>query len=239
MSTEAVEGIQIFMTVCTKRTVRGIDMFERFPKLHSPFVREETPDGLYLVKDMVHPDYEWVFEDESVRAVEKLDGENIAVYIDEEGNVSHIYTREGNLVTPFEDPYTSYIVKGVLDAYRRGWLDSLEHGTLHYGELIGPTVKQNPYDWHEHMWVPFEYLYEKVYYESWGRYPTTFEAVSSWFNDGLLPLFYARMHNLELDELPNKAYVEGVVFVHPDGRKAKLRRDMFDWFEGERHGERD
>jgi len=30
-------------------------------------------------------------------------------------------------------------------------------------------------------------------------------------------------------------FVEGVVFTHPDGRMAKLRRDMFDWFKGKSH----
>lgn len=30
-------------------------------------------------------------------------------------------------------------------------------------------------------------------------------------------------------------FVEGIVFTHPDGRMATLRRDMFDWYEGRRH----
>ena len=25
-------------------------------------------------------------------------------------------------------------------------------------------------------------------------------------------------------------YVEGIVFTHPDGRMAKLRKDMFEWY---------
>ena len=29
---------------------------------------------------------------------------------------------------------------------------------------------------------------------------------------------------------------EGLVFYHPDGKRmAKLRRDMFDWYKGDRH----
>jgi len=27
-----------------------------------------------------------------------------------------------------------------------------------------------------------------------------------------------------------EGFVEGVVFTHPDGRMAKLRVDMFDWY---------
>lgn len=210
--------------------------YSRFPKLHSPFTRTENEDGSYTVIDEIKEGYEWVFEDPQVKAVEKIDGTNIAVYLDENGAVSDIYTREGNSIEPFGDPTNSYIVKGVLDSYRRGWLDDLANDTLHYGELIGPTVKQNPYDWNEHMWVPFEYLQENVYYESWGDYPKTFDVISDWFKDQLLPLFYARMHNIEFSNLSEDAYVEGIIFTHPDGRKAKLRRDMFDWYEGERHG---
>ena len=32
-----------------------------------------------------------------------------------------------------------------------------------------------------------------------------------------------------------EGFVEGVVFTHPDGRFAKLRRDMFSWYKEERH----
>lgn len=211
--------------------------FKRFPKLESPFVREENDKGEYLVTDTVKEDYEWVFEDENVRAVEKLDGENIAVYVDEEGSVENIFTREGHEAEAFGDPTMSYIVKGVLDAYERGWIDDLDNGELHYGELIGPQAQGNPYDWNEHMWVPFEYLYENVYFETWGEYPKTYDVISGWFENNLPPLFYSRFHNVPLSETPEDAHVEGIVFTHADGRKAKLRRDMFDWYEGDRHGE--
>lgn len=213
-------------------------MFERFPKLDSPYVREYKNDREYLVTDKIKPEYEWVFKNDDVKAVEKLDGENVAIYIDESGNLNSIYTREGCEVEPFGVKNKSYIVKGVLTSYKRGWLDDLENEKLHYGELIGPSVKQNPYDWNEHMWVPFSYLQENANYESWGEYPQTFNAISNWFKDGLKPLFYMRMHDISFEEEPKEAYVEGIVFVHPDGRKAKLRRDMFDWYSGKRHGEK-
>lgn len=249
-SSKVVRTIQLVKTKGISEIIVSLNLFERidmpmtsdnytrFPKLKSPFVRDKNEEGHLTVTDKVQDGYEWVFDDDSVLAVEKVDGENIAVYIDEQGNISEILTREGNLVEPFDDPTNSYIVKGVLDAYRRGWLDNLDAGELHYGELLGPTVQGNPYDWNEHMWVPFEYLQNNVYYKSWGDYPKTFGVISDWFKDNLLPLFYARMHNIEFSDLPEEAYVEGIIFTHPDGRKAKLRRDMFDWYEGPRHGER-
>ncbi len=211
-------------------------MFKRYPKTNSPYVREYKNNGeLYLVQNEIKPEYEWVFNDDSVKAVEKLDGENIAVYINENGKVTNIYTREGNKVEPFRDKNKSYIVKGVLDAYRRGWLKSLENNSLHYGELIGPSVKQNPYNWNEHLWVPFEYIQENMSYNSWGKYPKDFESISNWFESGLKPLFYLFMHNILFDKEPKEAYVEGVIFMHPDGRRAKLRRDMFEWYYGDKN----
>lgn len=211
--------------------------FNRFDKIHAPFVRSENENGAYTVDDRVNDDFEWVFEDDSVKAVEKLDGENVAVYVDTDGVVSEIYTREGNLVKPFETQNEAHISKGVIDAFERGWVDRyLEPETLHYGELVGPQVKENPYDLDQHMWVPFEYARENLYYKSWGDYPKTFETISGWFESGLIPLFYSRIHDIPFDDLGDSAYVEGIVFTHPDGRVAKLRRDMFDWFEGERHG---
>ena len=43
-------------------------------------------------------------------------------------------------------------------------------------------------------------------------------------------------HGMEKDKDGHyKGFVEGVVFTHPDGRMAKLRKDMFDWHKGPRH----
>lgn len=205
--------------------------YERFEKLHSPFTRE-TDDGRYLVTPEIEDGYDWVFEDEDVLAVEKLDGENIAVYIDEDGEVGDIYTREGNLVEPFGDPQYCYIVQGVIESHNRGWLDSLESGELHYGELLGPQAQGNQYDLDEHVWVPFSYAQEHFAYESWGDYPKTFDVISGWFEESLIPLFAARAHNLAFSECEDE-YVEGIIFRHPDGRMAKLRRNMFEWYSGE------
>jgi hypothetical protein len=205
-------------------------MYTRFPKLESPFVRTETGSGEYLVTNSIASGYEWVFENSDVDAVEKLDGENIAVFINESGSVESIYTREGIEVAPFADPTKSYIIKGVLDAYQRGWVEMLESGELHYGELVGPKCHGNKYDLSEHMWVPFEYARENLTFESWGEYAKTYEAISSWFRDSLIPLFYSRIHNIPFDELSDSAYVEGVIFTHPNGQMAKIRRNMFDWY---------
>lgn len=209
-----------------------------FPKLQSPFKRAENDDGEYVVFDEVNNDYEWVFKDKTVRAVEKLDGTNVSIILDEEGQVESVYSRMGeehvNPIHSFHSDYP-FIIKGVLNSIEKGWLADLSPNEQHYGELIGPKVNGNPYDLDAHLFVPFQYLYEKVYYKSWGDYPKTYDVISAWFEQDLIPLFYARIHNLKFDELPEDAFVEGIVFTHEDGRKAKLRRDMFNWYDGERH----
>ncbi len=45
---------------------------KNMPKLQSPFIRE-MKGNKYLVTNKITPDYEWVFEDESVMAIEKLE----------------------------------------------------------------------------------------------------------------------------------------------------------------------
>ena len=206
--------------------------FERFEKIESPFERSENESGEYTVDPIVKDEFEWVFSDERVQAVEKLNGQNIAVYI-EDNVVSEIYTREGNQIRPFIDRGGEHIIKGVVDAFERGWIDEyLGSDGLYYGELVGPRVKANPYDLDQHVWVPFTYAQEHLSYNTWGEYPKTFEAISSWFEEGLIPLFYSRINNIPLTTIDDSAHVEGIVFTHPDGRFAKLRKDMFEWHDG-------
>jgi hypothetical protein len=212
------------MTMKNTRTIIPRDM----PKLESPFVRETNKNGDYVVTREITEGYEWVFEDDSVRAVEKLHGTNVSVII-QAGAVMGVYNRTERI--PFITKGKSHIIKGLLTAKERGYLE-LPDGQW-FGELIGPKVNGNPYSLTEHVWIPFKtYSWDKLSYKSWGKYPKDFDSISGWFKE-LMPLFTLRKHGKE----SNKHYVEGVVFTHPDGRMAKLRCDMFDWFKGERHKE--
>ena len=49
-------------------------------------------DGNYIVTDEIEEGYAWVFEDDSVMAIEKLDGTNVSIVI-EEGTVTQVYNR--------------------------------------------------------------------------------------------------------------------------------------------------
>jgi hypothetical protein len=195
-------------------------MMHDFPKIESPFVRKEI-NGKYVVTPEIAKNYEWVFNDESVHAVEKLHGTCCSVII-EDGAIKSVWNRTERL--PFFNKGKRHIIEGFLESYERGYLD-LPDG-LWFGELIGKKVNGNPYSLDKHVWSPFKtYAWEHLSYKSWGKYPKDFETISEWFKD-LMPLYSLKIHGKEF----NKHFVEGIVFTHPDGRYAKLRRDMFSWY---------
>jgi hypothetical protein len=191
------------------------------PKLHSPFVREHV-DGEYVVIDKIADGYEWVFDDPNVVAVEKLHGTNVSINI-QDGVITGIWNRTTRI--PFFNRGKEFIIDGIREAYSRKYTEFLPDGQ-HFGECIGPKINGNPYQIDKCVWVPFARLAERHCYRSWGKYPKTFGAINEWFED-LMPL-YGRNNGT--------TFVEGVVFTHPDGRMAKLRRDMYPWYTGRRHG---
>ncbi len=191
-------------------------------KLHSPFVRKEI-DGQYVVIDEIAEDMEWVFEDDSVMAIEKLHGTNVSIII-ESGMITSIWNRKNRI--PFFCKGKRYIIEGILNSFERGYCE-LPDGQW-FGELIGPKVNKNKYNLEKNLWIPFKtYGKNHLMYKSWGKYPKTFETISEWFKE-LMPLYNIKRGYKE-------GFVEGIVFTHPDGRMAKLRIDMFDWFKGRRH----
>ncbi len=199
------------------------------PKIQSPFVRKVI-NGDYIVTDEITEGYEWVFEDESVMAIEKLHGTNVSIEI-RDGQIVGIWNRTERI--PFFCRGKGFIVKGILNSFDKKYMEFLGDGQ-HFGELIGPKVNGNPYKLEENLWIPFEsYGQKHLAYTCWGKYPKTFESIREWFKE-LMPLYNLRIHG-KTDPLVDAHFVEGIVFTHPDGRMAKLRGDMFDWFEGRRH----
>ena len=204
-----------------------------FPKLESPFVRKMNEKEEYLVTPEVTSGYEWVFNDPSVMAIEKIHGTNVSIVI-ENGVVTSIWNRTNPV--PFFNKTQMHLVKGVIESYDRGYMENFADGQ-HFGELIGEKVNGNPYNIKGHLWLPFEtYCKDHLQYKSWssGKYKKDFETISTWFKE-LMPLYSYRINGRDNKEF--KHFVEGVIFTHPDGRKAKLRKDMFEWYEGRRHGD--
>lgn len=204
-------------------------MIQDFPKLQSPFVRK-TINGEYIVTSEIDPDYQWIFED-GVKAVDKIDGTNVCIVI-EKGNIARVFNRttEKFIFNVNQTKWEGAAMEGIAKAIQRDWLSSLGDGE-HYGELIGEIFNGNRHQIQGHLFVPFTYLREKCHWHSWvqNKYPKTFEAISDWFKE-LPSLFNKRLKLLDIQ-------AEGLVFYHPDGRMAKLRLDMFDWYKGQRHKE--
>jgi len=200
-------------------------MINDMPKLESPFVRAVNEKGDYVCTPKITEGYEWVFEDDSVLATEKLHGTNVSILI-QDGVITSCWNRTERL--PFFNKGKKHIIEGILNSFERGYMEFLPDGQ-HFGELIGPKVNRNPYKIEQHLWIPFNtYCRKNLAYKSWGKYPKTYDAISEWFKT-LMPLYMLK-HGVK------NGFVEGVVFVQPStGKMAKLRKDMFDWFTGERH----
>jgi hypothetical protein len=205
-----------------------------FPKIKCPFKRTHNEKGEYIVTPEVEPDCAWIFED-GVRAVDKLHGTNICVHF-KDHKVIAIDNRATRI---FQEPLEihsknkgnrSRFLLGILHSIERGWLETFNNGSV-YGELIGPDINTNLHEVIHPLFVPFSYLYEFCHWKSWinNKYPKTYPAISDWFKT-LPSLFTQRV-------MKKEAPAEGLIFCHPDGRMAKLRRDMFDWYEGPRHGD--
>ncbi|MBF8263943.1 MAG: hypothetical protein HW387_1608 [Parachlamydiales bacterium] len=204
-----------------------------FPKIKSPFKRIVNERSEYIVIPEIEEEYAWIFE-ENVRAVDKLHGTNICVHF-QEGRVIAIDNRTTRVLQePIEilakdNGTRSRFLLGILHSAERGWLDAFTEGPV-YGELIGPEINTNLHEIPYPLFVPFNYLYDKCHWKSWinNKYPKNYDSISTWFKS-LYSLFTERV-------MKKQVLAEGLVFHHPDGRMAKLRRDMFDWYDGPRHG---
>lgn len=205
-----------------------INKIQDMPKLESPFVRAMIGDD-YIATSKIEEGYEWVFEDESVMAIEKLHGTNVSIVI-QDGVIVAVYNRTERI--PFFNKGKDFIIRGILESYKRGYMENLLDGQ-HFGELIGEKVNGNPYKIKGNLWIPFETFGQKhLRYKSWGKYPKDFDTISKWFEEDLIPLYACMVQG---EEGRNNGFVEGIVFTHPDGRMAKLRKDMFDWYIERRH----
>jgi hypothetical protein len=203
---------------------------EDMPKIECPFVREEI-NGEYIATDKIAEGYEWVFNDDKVMAIEKLHGTNVSIVI-QDGVITACYNRTERI--PFFNKGKKHIIEGLLNSYERGYMENLLDGQ-HFGELIGLKVNGNPYNLKEHLWIPFETFAQKhLRYKSWGKYPKDFKTISEWFEKDLIPLYACMVQG---EEGRKQGFVEGIVFTHPDGRMAKIRKDMFNWYKGRRHKE--
>lgn len=197
-----------------------------YPKTKAVYQRIVTePSGDYLAIPDLNEGMEWVFED-GVRAVDKLDGTNVCI-VSENGQLQVIDNRKtriwDGIIGPDLSKNACRALSGILNSMEKGWLDGLGDGR-HYGELIAPSINANRHRVDRPYWVPFAYLYEKCHWKTWVRntYPKDFDSIKEWFRN--MPSLFNDRHRWLPDIL-----AEGLIFWHPDGRVAKLRRDMFNY----------
>ncbi|MCJ7687447.1 MAG: hypothetical protein MUO68_24500 [Desulfobacteraceae bacterium] len=218
-----------------------------FPKIECPFVRNKykvnTDDWrkhgkqlqlrmpeVYLVTPEVNPEYTWVFEDNTI-AVEKLNGTNVKL-LTENGRLTSLYNRKSPI-----DPLQiikgkTFIIEGIFRAIQKGYIE-IEGEQA--GEVIGPKLQGNPYGLNNHIWYPFSKAVKHLSYRSFHEHEKNFDNWSSWFKDYLVSRFAAKRKSKKGDQY-KEVMAEGVVFYNlrrkEEGKiyRAKLRRDMFDWY---------
>ncbi len=207
-----------------------------FPKLESPFIRE-TIDDKYIVTSKINPIYEWIFDKTKVLASEKIDGTNVSVIV-ENNKIIDIYNRKNKIEILSHKKYFRFI-DGINYSLYKELFRTNTTGQF-FGELVGPSINNNAYNEKRALWVPFSYLKKKCAYNFWTKFIETeienknlssediFEKVSNIFKD-LWSLYYRR-------KTGEKIFAEGIVFYNKEtNQMCKLRRDMFSWFEGNKH----
>jgi hypothetical protein len=175
-------------------------------KIPTIFVRDETKKG-HPVLDQVKPECQWVLDGEGV-ATEKMDGTNVKI---ENGKLlkrqkpkDRDYDEASYAPCRRDDPADRWAFEAFDALVEPG-------GMMHSDvappdgiyELVGPKVQSNPHDQKTHRLicvVPFEPSLNL------GEVPRSFEGLRAF-----------------LDRIT----MEGIVFHHPDGRLAKIKRRDF------------
>lgn len=177
------------------------------------------------VINKLRPECLWIF-DHGVVATEKLDGTNVRLTI-----------RCGEIVRTEKrrNPTRVQKSKGIIDPWYTDvdpldksdkWIISAAHSTNtsdwpdgeHSCEAIGPKIQGNPLGLTGHACVPFNLETEIPVYD-----------ISQLTVLGIGPVF-DRMRDLllSLDSKYSPGHLaEGIVFHHPDGRRAKIKRKDF------------
>lgn len=188
---------------------KGIQVMEKIPTI---FDRGDD----FKVLDRPRKGCEWVFAGEGA-ATEKLDGTNIRVTV-RAGRVVRVEKRR--------NPSKLQKQQGVIDGWYveasdtgsdDKWIQEAVRGTdvtawpdgEHPAEAIGPHVQGNELGLEKHLCVPFN-LEIPVY----GDLPRDYAGLR------------ARLPTLESLYSPGHLS-EGIVFHHPDGRRAKIKRKDF------------
>jgi hypothetical protein len=188
---------------------KGIQVMEKIPTI---FDRGDD----FKVVNRPRRECEWVFAGEG-RATEKLDGTNVRltvrsgqiVRIEKRRNPSKLQKQQGIIDGWYVDASEfgkedKWIIEAAKGTDVHGWPDG-----EHSAEALGPNIQGNLLGLEKHLCVPFNL--EIPVFES---APRSFDALRSWMES--------------LESLFSPGHIaEGIVFHHPDGRRAKIKRKDF------------
>jgi hypothetical protein len=188
---------------------KGVQVMEKIPTL---FERDDH----FRVVDLPRTECAWVFNGEGT-PTEKLDGTNIRltvrsgqlVRVEKRRNPSKIQKQQGIMDGWYADAddYSAedkWILAAARDTNVSGWPDG-EHPC----EALGPSIQGNQLGLTGHLCVPFN-LEAPVFQDVPRRYSELREFLAT----------------LESKFAPGHL-AEGIVFHHPDGRRAKIKRKDF------------
>jgi hypothetical protein len=192
-----------------KQVRKGIQVMEKIPTI---FERDEH----FKVVDRPRKGCDWVFAGEG-RATEKLDGTNVrltlragqVVRVEKRRNPSKLQKQQGVIDGWYVDAdefskEDKWIFESVKGTDVHGWPDG-----EHAAEALGPHIQGNLLGLTRNLCVPFNL--EIPEYQD-------------------VPRDFAGLKQLlaELDSLFAPGHLaEGIVFHHPDGRRAKIKRKDF------------
>lgn len=188
---------------------RGKAVMEKIPTL---FERNDR----FKVTPAVREECAWVLEGQG-RATEKLDGMNVRLTIragtlvrlekrrNPDKAQKKLGIRDGWYVdTHADDPADRYLLQAAANTDVSDWPDG-----EHAAEAMGPKIQGNPLNLERLHCVPFN-----LDIPDYTGIPLTFEGL--------------RDHLKQLDSRYRPGQLaEGIVFHHPDGRRAKIKRKDF------------
>ena len=200
------------------------------PKLQSPFKRALV-DGRYVLTKEIDPYMQWFFDSNNLVAVEKLDGTNVSIVI-ENSKIVRAYNRMNPIPVYSNDRLWQGILNSCKHELIAPYIATLPDGQ-HFGELIGPGVQENAMNLKEKLWVPFNsFGRDKLSY----TFPSLkFEDLEYWIRHQVRSKLYDLLHpSIGVSE---SIIPEGVVFHDTvTGQMSKLRSDMFQfWYEDPTH----
>jgi len=188
---------------------KGIQVMEKIPTIF------DRGDGFKVV-DQPRKGCEWVFAGEG-RATEKVDGTNVRLTV-RSGRVVRVEKRRN----PSKQQKQQGIIDGwYVDADEHGaedkWIFEAVRGTdvqgwpdgEHSVEALGPSIQGNPLGLAKHLCVPFN-----LEIPAYDEVPRTYDDLKRFLST--LDSRFAPGH-----------LAEGIVFHHPDGRRAKIKRKDF------------